>query len=249
MTVLVLVVNIHQDGHRHLTDLDGQWSSSRSYAFIHSIIMPLMWRLKRQQCRETSRYPALSPVRKEAIRVAAGTHLGHLNVLGQQPCHQQLVPIGLPEIQEQRRIAARSLLYKKYGRLPYQVAVPLRRRHLRELRLALKKVLDLGGDFVTTGSDGWTYSCQDICRPGTELLTHRLHRRGGSTSSSAAPPRMRHPQHTLYRIVEQDGWAIAEGQRQRNIASFSDDGIGLAPGFKCPHHFLLFYTERPIWPV
>src|SRR5258708_32169122 len=122
-------------------------------------------------------------------------------MLGQQPCHQQLVAVGLPQVQAQRRTAIRSLLYRKYDRLPYQVAVLLGRRHLGELRLTLKELLDLRGDFVATGSYRRANARPHIARPGTELLAPRLYRRGRHPPSTAAPPCLREPQHLLYTVA------------------------------------------------
>ena len=60
---------------------------------------------------------------------------------------------------------------------------------------------------------------------------------------------MRQPNHTLHRIIKQDGRTIGKRERECDPRLFGNDGISFAAWLQRPGHFLPIHSIRAMRPI
>src|SRR5581483_12129123 len=101
-------------------------------------------------------------------------------------------------------------------------------RHRIKFLLAEKNITHRLRDFIATCPDCRTDAREDILRSAAKSLAHRLDRCGYNASGRATPAAVSYTNHSLHRIIEDDGDAVGKREGNRNLALPRDQGICLA---------------------
>src|SRR2546423_1514465 len=153
-----------------------------------------------QHHRKPPRLPLLHAVREKETGTASRTYSRHLDVFWQQTGQQQLLIIGLPNIQAQARTPL-QLLRREHRRLAYLLAILLKRRHLVEFHLPHIETPHLFRNFITTCANRRSNTRVHMLWSASKLIAHSLYRGKHNTACSAAPTTVRQPDRPLYRVI------------------------------------------------